>query len=771
MRKRSDFGGVLPLVVVCFLIIVVVGIGFFAFSKLFMGGRELQNVVDSGALNVAKHALTTTSFGGYADNLELHGPIEKANFQSQLPLRSNPTNTKVNLLVFNKIVGQLLLVAKNAEEAGTPEALAHARDLYEHVYTGNDQYGGIGKRLTHWLVVGPMFYQSAFIDFVRDLPVNGLAPGTSVALNVEEIPGSGGFLAKGGTSNVYIDPMQASALGVPTISKGNNKAFIPGYQSIRRAGLDIQFVPTRALEPPHLVSGAEFELNKTPPIPDIPPNTFKVTGHITEQKTGKVVKSSGYAIVGAVDEIFETQLSIPKGYIEVRNGDHAPSPNPLGVVSGFENNVMMQQLQTTGVRVSAGNDVFATNAANANIDQWANFNQAYGYQNPIITWNSVPSFPPIGELLTSAGQFQGPILTNHTVEQFPIVGGVPPRLLGYNYKYTWYIHPTLAGIRSPMTCIENRGAGNVYIPADRCRNMISQFQRGFFGGPPTVSRDNSRVSRLLALDAYRYKVLEAAAAAFGRLSEDGLRTHCENISLPEDMVRRTSGLLVYEHINERPLCPGYAGAPPCVPTTGRVGTFGELFDQACTGSDGEEFKQLLYARLRQMKPGVSEAKMLTDLGATGRMPDRDNPRGGANLPMGGKLYIYWDEAANRFQIDANDPPGLREVVAAGGTPATPDGTPRQFWSRGYQAMGTGINVDNSGGGIFINPRGEAGIHDVVWYQHTAGAAIHSFDGVEWIPCSGYNNLLGVMSFKNWLNGANRTNGFVGINSCEFCYLN
>src|SRR5262245_11851651 len=117
---RSHRAQTLPLVTACLAVVVTLGVGFYSLSMLVGGGRELQNAVDAGNLNVTKQCAKNVG-------VSLKSGAELDNFR-----RLVDTDTgKVNLLTYNRVVSQVMVVAANAQEEGTPLAKQRAAELFQ----------------------------------------------------------------------------------------------------------------------------------------------------------------------------------------------------------------------------------------------------------------------------------------------------------------------------------------------------------------------------------------------------------------------------------------------------------------------------------------------------------------------------------------------------------------------------------------------------------------------------------------------------------------
>ena len=103
MKSRLTKGGALVVVLISALVLVILGVGFITFSKMFGGGREMQNAADSGALNAAKTALLRPGTKSQS--------TDEAQFLGFSP--NDQTNPDFSLGNINKIWGQALLVSLN----------------------------------------------------------------------------------------------------------------------------------------------------------------------------------------------------------------------------------------------------------------------------------------------------------------------------------------------------------------------------------------------------------------------------------------------------------------------------------------------------------------------------------------------------------------------------------------------------------------------------------------------------------------------------------
>lgn len=356
MRKsRKAAGSILILTCMLVFAIIVVGVGFFILIKTFGGMRELQNATESGNLNVAKVAFK-------APAVNLTAGVEQDNFGGLVD-----DDGTINLRTYNRLVGQVLLVALNAQSQATPESRVHAQALIAALQAGSQS---IGQRLTDALSDGfasqNAFDRLAGANLLRLLGQN--AP-THKAAEYQT-----GYLKKGESANVYLDPTiipPGTTVPSATYSSGTPDStgfqYLSGYQPFEIPGIgSIAGVPVLPGQRPHLVSTTDFAGSTHVPVLGLalPPNSFKSAGAAKENSSQSFLRAISCSIVGALASKFTA--SIPRGYIVITNPggswDSTPPPNPANML----NNELF-----TGVFV-ANNGAFSTDQSL--IQRWADYN-------------------------------------------------------------------------------------------------------------------------------------------------------------------------------------------------------------------------------------------------------------------------------------------------------------------------------------------------------------------------------------------------------------
>jgi hypothetical protein len=174
----------------------------------------------------------------------------------------------------------------------------------------------------------------------------------------------------------------------------------------------------------------------------------------------------------------------------------------------------------------------------------------------------------------------------------------------------------------------------------------------------------------------------------------------------------SSGLRLFNHQQQLPVA---AGAPPLISDSGNVV---QLLNQIGDQTIMPQLKQ----RIHEIKPSASDNEIMTML--------KDNLVG-----LGETWYIYMDQSTGALKMKqtapswvANLPTGYQDGTKADGSPMHSSTT---FETIGYS----------------VDPPGEAGfnsnLYDITSDPTSTGLAT---DESIWTPSSGFNNLLGTLSF-------------------------
>ena len=375
--NRTEKGAVLTLSLAFIIVFALLAGFFFLFGKLIGGDRELQNATDAGGLNVAKQALKRPK-------VKLQG-LEQTYF-------GGLTNTgqEVDLLTYNRLVGQAMLVAMNASTEGTPKALSNAQQAIDMVCTGNNSIGGrLSTSLSSGSDMGQFFASLASANLVRMM-------GADASTSHMDSKYETGYMKAGTASNLDCNPnclplypgtnKRISFVGDVLTNKQSGRKFnyISGYvnMNIQGIGRPISFVPLRPGSAPHLVSMNDFGAASKRPadLGMVPPNAFKAFGE------AKDLSAAAGAVVGCLGADYTA--SIPRGYIVINNGGGHSFTGTLG----DNQNIFAQELNTgifVGPNDGSGNRAYTTDPMLYN--QWLAYNQ------------NLAAGKPTGPVPTSAG--------------------------------------------------------------------------------------------------------------------------------------------------------------------------------------------------------------------------------------------------------------------------------------------------------------------------------------------------------------------------------
>ena len=366
---RRDRKGA-SLVLMAALLVVLVGIIVAALQLvgLFSGGRQLQNATDSGNLNVARSAATKIGVALQSGN-------EQDNFGAFVN-----ANGQVNLVQYNRVVGQCVWVALNAQAENTDSATKNSQSVIAAAQ-GSDN--SIGSRL-----------QSALSDASQTDPFfNALASNNPMGMmgtspvTPNDSASTVGYMNPNGLTNVTFDSTNApfnaagSQVKLPanllSSTKGSSaEPFISGYNAVSFGGIGtLSGVSVQPSQAPHLVANSDFNAHTTQPVANVtlPPNSFQsVAATAAEHIKGAVqgsnlkpdakigegiakptfVSMTSSSIVGLLNQ--QNAAAIPHGFIKIVNGAGDADNSPLPSNESIFNNQLF-----TGIFV-ANNGVFST---------------------------------------------------------------------------------------------------------------------------------------------------------------------------------------------------------------------------------------------------------------------------------------------------------------------------------------------------------------------------------------------------------------------------
>lgn len=739
MKLRRKRGATLGLVAACVFLVIVVGVGFFFLSKIIGGGREVANATDAGALNVAKQALRKGAV-----------PLAKYGLTDEFGALTSNVNGNVDLVTYNRIVAQAMIVAKlaemeNAMSGGAPTAKGNATYLASQVrQIGNDLKTNLSA---------PGFLNGDF-NSISTLNNTKMWNGSPVQLNGNIVPG---YMKAGGSMNVFLDPATLAAIdgtwsppnsGQPVAAKYGAGTYLAGYTPMNFFGSTLLMgIPNGPETKPHLVDVGQFV--SAAPDADTPMNSFKCNSKALEAKSGGVGGSLACAIVGTIDQDFKAL--IPRGYVRIVNGPDATSSN--GAPSGFPvsngaNDIFNNELFSppgNGIyqqsSSSPGREVFTTSSGNLNaaVALWA------GYVN---TMPGHPGYDP-----TWAG--------NAVTDGSPNYGGGDPNYWTTNNLSDYLTNPAKYDLHAgndptqPYATFADliaMGSGQVNCvytmyddtlsPSNPCASSLGtwmgNYNRDITNGPGTQPGGFTNVEFMKAdlLGKVAGRKGGSFCASVGPSGASGLKAWPVDGAgnVQKSGVYGSGAAMGYEgggtHVNfmntATPLTYlqqlGVKGGP-----SGTTCAYNQIIDD-------------IWARLKIVEPTVSRASVVTALGNT-KYPLSLQGDGTS------KLYLYVDASKTVQMSDAL--PWKDTGIAADG-PA-PSGSYK--CDSTYPLNGWAINTASYQGIAGGPAHGDGYYHEAPFTQPAPGTGPNGTDSALFQLSSGYNNLLGELRFQETVEGA------------------
>lgn len=694
MKRRQ--GATLALVVAITLVIALLGLAFFFLIKILGGSRELQHAVDAGNLNVAKQSLRRPFLNIFntsnsPDLVDPYLTIAKTNFAAA----KDPAVGELDLLVYNRAVGQAMLVSINAisDNYGfgppNPQGIANAKTLINVLSHPSE---GIGFQLAKKLKADQQ-QDVSFSSIASITPMKMLNPGGANA-SPESQRKDVAFMARNFATNLGVagnvipsefSGISPSFLPGNTVSK-NGTTYIRGYSLINVPGVTdstypLMGVPLRPRERPHLVALTEFQDLKDSPLPGggqqpvdtrVPPNAFRSAGSSAEIKSGLRTEANSCAIVGSVAIEGEFQASIPCGYIVVANGNGSTpngSPGPVTVdndagglsdeaYTGASNDIFTDLLMNQQVFV------MPNGAMDTNVNDITNIQQ-FKQDNP---------GQPLPQGLVDA--LDGPAPKQSAADGIQ-PGQTPVGCDNYN--------STPTAPNANPTCFNNLG------------NMATTYGFSLPNGG-----NGTQIGGLMAIEKYKAQVINPRPGG-GPAIVSGVNNKC-------------TGLKSFT----------LGGIPSSAPIQfGQPGTVKNLLDRFRSYPPTAQAANLIYNQLKtkmfQIRPESSQA-------------DIDGVLANS-LPMGAIRYIWMDPNTRQWKF--TDQSALPSYINP--TAINPDGTETLATTGWLQ-----------GNRNFVNIEGEQG-YPSPW-DCFGGPEDQTKSEALWRRSSGYNCLQGILRFMNCANG-------------------
>ncbi|CAN5623517.1 hypothetical protein BH10CYA1_BH10CYA1_42680 [soil metagenome] len=726
MKTRRRQGATLGLVAVCVLVIIVIGIGCFFLAKIFGGGREVANATDAGALNIAKNAMNKTN-----PLISVSLPGASGEYADFVALADPPSSNTINLLTYNRCVAQALIVAMNAQQEGTPTAATHAGNVISAL---NQLGSALKAKLTNPALVQ---YFGAVNNDTRMWGNTGL--------NAQASTYKTAFMKHNESTNIYLTPslfnhppvnlatpsnFESVGLAItPQLNPAVNNAYLKGYFSLNVPGIgSVMGVPVFPQQNPHLVALADFNNPATSAAPSgtVPPNAFSVAASSTEAKTGVLGGAIAAAIVGSsVTKAnnggaanYDFPASVPGGYLAIVNLPSATLPAG-GIAVPNDDNIFNNELYLgPGIDITSTSSGAAYNKTDMSASAaWAAYN------------NSSSSNPDGGLAAGSGGTFVADARgKNGNLYPPSRINGTPIPL---NDMYTASTPngvaqnpPDLAAlltITSPgQNCLDQMNTGPNFYLSGQCLTYLPSFLQTF--NRPMPSGGAGSTGLFTAVDLAKGQVI----AAF----QSGARGVTVTGSTNQGIA--PSGLGLYAN--------GVSGAypQPSYNPNGSIQTLGnidQLLTQVTTGNQlvpscsKTNIIKALTQRCYEIKPNATPA----EIAALWQTP----------LPIGQTAYIYIDPATKNLKAfgQAQAPQTLVANSQPDGAPLDP-----QLNCESDYSLDNGM-VDVAQGS---SNAADDNLHDRP-YSNWNGS-LHGQDHATLILSSGFNNLLGQLSFSNTTSG-------------------
>lgn len=710
MRKK---GATLVLVTACIAVLCFAGLFILNAIKIIGGFRQVEHASSAGALNLAKEAIKSPG-------ITLNPGAEFDNFGGLVD-----TNGQVDLLTYNRIVGQALLVALNAKTEGTPEAIANAKALIGMVQGGTNSIGGrLRTALSQDTNMEGSFNRLASQNSGRLLDFGGNIKRSANSLHV-------GYVEVDGPTNIYVNANDVSADDQALITglassenAADGQAYCKGYSPMTVRGVGTLYgVPVGANQQPHLISLSAFARGQNctaatqiPATVCVPPNAFQIVGEKSVGSSGLKSKVTTAATIGTLNQGYRAEFT--RGYIKIVNPRGYDGPRRLPNTNNIFNDELMSGIYLaadgTGKTVAFAQD-------KSKLQAWADYNND----------TASPKTKPMPAFADSNGY------------SYVFKANGMPASTADDLK-------TLTAINSPASgCFASNTTGR--NKTDNCAKKLGAFMRAYPHAPTAL---NGEPAQIMAVEKLKSLVLEAYQDCIdegerlkdaGVLDRDGddvanfQHAWSTFVADPSTISPHYSGLRLFNHTAR------YVASPVKFSTAGKVG---QLLNQIAGGNQGklERVATLMAqvrSRVRQIKPEATDADINALINSQ-------------TLDLQEVLYIYMPDPATRTLVCSHRPPSwVTSVVQA-------DGQSMYVDSTAYPTLGT-----------IANPPGELAVHDVLFYNMPDPGSNTAHDEVIWRRSSGYGNLLGTLEFRNYCGslGGGLAGGGGGTGGGEFSDVN
>ncbi|HEY9733669.1 MAG TPA: hypothetical protein V6C89_17240 [Drouetiella sp.] len=769
---RRARGSVISLVAAVAFVILAIGIGAFFLCRLMGGTRELWNASDAGVMNAAKQALVTPSIQpndtslppAAKDFFALSDPPGTQPNQSGQPIKYKP----ISLITYNRLVAQAMLVCANAEAEGNETAIKNAKQVVAAVKAVG---GYLQNEFAQHAPVDNACLKLTAVNNVRMLDNNGIALKKKL---------EAGFMNKGYSSNIWFDPdilstnvpvnpqaqIKPEAPVVKALYDGTlptnyqSTKFVAGYEPIKLLGDSetLYAVPTMPTSGAHLVDLTRFKQSTAIIDLTTPQNAFRADCQALNKKNSSTfVNTVSCAIVGSLSKYYVGQ--IPAGYVRVVNAPYnsnGPVPGDLNQALAYANEQLAENVMFDGTQ-----DIFNTNLVfGSSYVQVATPNNGNPETTPFAIGSNglaaMKAWAAYNDSTGNDGLGHNPNL-DPTKNTFP--GGTPQQLKinpnvpsltirigsGYNQKAKLKDLVTIKGFNQISD--ENfNGAEPAWLDA-MIPVMESNLSRG------TVLAGIGANNGFTAIEWLKARIMQLRAAGNTKIT----------IRIPT----QHSGMKSFKHFKNGSATLIHYASPPAHAQFEQVGSPLSLLEGINSVNEPNHtinpqqssyvaFIKKIAQRTRQINPTFNEAAVVAALNS-------------APIALGQTLYLHADSTGKKLVMD-------REVHYDD-TNLKPDGVNSIVtYSTAPYDIGLSL-VDTQKDGSITAPRGDMNYHQVPYKAISAGGylnapptaagsklalnsaatSVTATEAAQFVPSSGFGNLLGEIHYDNALQASNGGN--------------
>ena len=765
IRKRKK-GATLPLVAACLIILVMLVGGFLMLNMQLGSKRQVQQALDSGTLNLTKYA-TAQSSSGVGVGVPLLAGVEQSNFGSYVNSSGN-----IDLLHYNACVGQSILVALNALEQGTTAGNTNAQAVLNAVQAGSNSLGyRLSQKMANTSNLASYFTNAANTNLISmDSSVSQTTP---ITLNSVQ-PGYMNGFQPGLTnpnpesvSNVSINTSMYSPAIAAFVNTYVNTArpdpsnpgsyLLNGYQPIT---FNFGSTPTTIMAvtmPPsqgaHLGTGIPSEFIAATPYTAtsgaVPPNSFLVNASVNS--AGSSVPQLVSSISGLAGSWSQTyQPSIANGYMQVSNvaGIGFPGiPTFLNPTDSVLNNELM-----TGVFIG-NNSTFSTDQSLLN--QWVTYNQngQQGAQpSNVGIFNASGSAATASDLaaITSIGvnDSSGNSVGECTWLSFTGATAESPCQNLANAFQAAYGTSSSTGLPAESLIAVEAAKAQVINNYSNFINVY--FASGTWNWGATPS--DYTISSSTVNDYYNVTGTSATIGVTGLqvfnhnaayITQSAANQAWSAVGDITTVVNSTVSIskpgAIWDYLNDvRNGCRAALVYPLTADSSGNVISESQFQTALQTALNANPSSASyvpvgsIIRRIIQLEPNKSIATLAKDI---------YNVLVNTQVPMNSSFYIAVNRTAAKdsdgtypIQLTMSAPVGYNAT-----SPQTPDGNAVTYVNS-YSVIGLSVDTYH-----------ELGIHDQLFTNYNGN--LTGNDSVVWTPSTGYGNLVGSLSFTNYLTGS------------------